>query len=100
MNSLELNVICKRCHCEIVESINDSLFGEGECGACEYLRYRTQPELLRLTISLRNACEDRISILEEEREEGTGDPDDIQDQIDHWTVLQRRCEQALTQAAE
>jgi hypothetical protein len=100
MNSLEANGLCKRCHCEIVAMINDSLFGEGECGACEYLRYRTQPELLRLTIALRNACDDRISILEEEREKGMGDPDDVQDQIDHWKVLQRRCEEVLAEAAE
>ncbi len=37
---------CETCGSEIVESINDSNFHEGECGPCEYHRYRTQPELL------------------------------------------------------
>jgi hypothetical protein len=31
----------------IVESINDSKFNEGECGECEYGRYRSQPGLMR-----------------------------------------------------
>ena len=41
---------CKTCNSEIVETVNDSLFREGECGACEYHRYQTQPALL-------DACE-------------------------------------------
>ncbi len=29
-----------------MESVNDGVFLEGECGPCEYQRYRTQPALL------------------------------------------------------
>lgn len=31
---------CKTCGSEIVETINDSNFREGECGPCEYQRYK------------------------------------------------------------
>jgi hypothetical protein len=31
---------CKTCASEIVETINDSNFHEGECGPCEYQRYK------------------------------------------------------------
>lgn len=31
---------CKTCASEIVETINDSNFREGECGPCEYQRYK------------------------------------------------------------
>ncbi len=37
---------CKTCGSEIVETINDSCFNDGECGPCEYQRYRSQPDLL------------------------------------------------------
>lgn len=37
---------CKTCGSEIVETVNDSVFGDGECNACEYLRYKSQPDLL------------------------------------------------------
>jgi len=37
---------CKTCGSEIVETINDSNFREGECGPCEYQRYKSQPKLL------------------------------------------------------
>ncbi len=32
---------CKTCGSEIVETVNGSNFGDGECGPCEYARYRT-----------------------------------------------------------
>jgi hypothetical protein len=38
--------ICKTSGSEIVETVNDSLFGDGECDGCEYRRYKTQPQLL------------------------------------------------------
>ena len=38
--------ICTTCRSEIVATVNDSLFRDGECNACEYQRYRSQPELL------------------------------------------------------
>ncbi len=41
---------CTTCGSEIVETINDSCFNDGECGPCEYQRYRSQPKLL-------DACE-------------------------------------------
>lgn len=37
---------CKSCGSEVVASVNDSTFGDGECGGCEYRRYRSQPSLL------------------------------------------------------
>lgn len=37
---------CSTCGSEIVETINDSHFGKGECGLCEYERYRSQPALV------------------------------------------------------
>lgn len=38
--------LCTTCHSEIVATINDSGFGNGECNACEYRRFRTQPALI------------------------------------------------------
>lgn len=31
---------CKTCNCDIVETVNDGRFGDGECGSCEYERYK------------------------------------------------------------
>ena len=42
----ELRYFCRRCNCEIVPTVNDSLFRDGECNACEYARYRSQHKLL------------------------------------------------------
>lgn len=39
---------CTTCGSEIVETVNDSAFCDGECGPCEYLRYKTQPEVLEV----------------------------------------------------
>ena len=36
---------CKTCGSEIVETVNGSNFHDGECGPCEYLRYKLQPAL-------------------------------------------------------
>ncbi len=36
---------CTTCGSEIVESVNGSNFGDGECGPCEYARYRSQPAI-------------------------------------------------------
>jgi hypothetical protein len=38
------NTHCKTCGSEIVETVNDSNFHEGECGPCEYARYRGNNE--------------------------------------------------------
>lgn len=61
------------------------------------------PELLSLVQLFRNACDDRISILQEEREEcGLTEDDedarDFNDQIGHWTWLQNKCQEVLNQA--
>lgn len=37
---------CRTCGSEIVNGINESHFREGECGSCEYDRYRTHAKLL------------------------------------------------------
>lgn len=44
--AIDGNSHCKTCGSEIVETINDSNFHGGECGACEYQRYQSQPDLL------------------------------------------------------
>jgi hypothetical protein len=38
--------LCKTCGSKIVEAVNESRFGDGECGRCEYRRYHSQPQLL------------------------------------------------------
>lgn len=50
---------CRTCGSEIVETVNDGVFRDGECDACEYQRYRTHPglldaldELLRQTVDM------------------------------------------------
>ena len=37
---------CTTCGSEIVETVNDGVFRNGECDACERLRYESQPALL------------------------------------------------------
>jgi hypothetical protein len=89
--------VCRTCGSEIVETVNDSLFREGECDGCEYQRYCSQPELLRLARSFQCSCEERLSILRDER--GIFDEEeaakDIDDQIGHWTTLLERCDAIL-----
>ena len=67
------NGVCKTCDSEIVETVNDSQFGDGECNGCEYLRYQTQPalaealdELLEQTLDQDLAC--GIELPEKENE--------------------------------
>lgn len=36
---------CETCGSEIVETVNDSVFGDGECDVCERARYESQPEI-------------------------------------------------------
>lgn len=45
----ELARHCTTCGSEIVATINDSHFNEGECGLCEYERYRSQPTFVEAT---------------------------------------------------
>jgi hypothetical protein len=56
------------------------------------------PDLLELARSFRNACDSRISILQEERAEPYADVDDLDDQIGHWTSLLSKCEAAIAKA--
>ena len=51
-NTATSSAICTTCGSEIVETINDSNFNEGECGPCEYARYKLQPELYSVLNSL------------------------------------------------
>ncbi len=39
-------IYCSTCRSEIVSTINEGCFRDGECDACEYRRYRTQSPLL------------------------------------------------------
>lgn len=43
---------CKTCGSEIVQFVNTGAFDEGECDACEHVRYTTQPSLLESLKSL------------------------------------------------
>jgi len=53
---------CKTCGSEIVESVNEGTFRDGECGPCEYRRYRSVPILVV-------ACEGAITYI---RQNGFG----------------------------
>jgi hypothetical protein len=37
---------CRTCGSVIVVTVNDGAFRDGECNACEYERYRSQPDLV------------------------------------------------------
>ncbi len=76
--------LCKTCGSEIVETVNDSNFSDGECGPCEYRRYRTQPELLTLVQAFRQECGDQIQRHRDDLKENFGDPDDLQEQVEDW----------------
>lgn len=49
---------CKTCGSEIVETVNDSNFRDGECGPCEHERYKSQAALLE-------AAKEALMILSE-----------------------------------
>jgi hypothetical protein len=49
---------CTTCGSEIVATVNDGAFRDGECGGCEYQRYATQPKLLE-------AAKEALMILSE-----------------------------------
>src|SRR5258708_40074623 len=52
--------ICKTCGSEIENSVNDGIFGNGECEHCERVRYETQPDLLKLAHTFLGTCQGRI----------------------------------------
>ncbi len=87
---------CRTCGSELVESVNGGKFRDGECNACEYGRYQTQPELVSVVRSCRVAFEERISCLKEELAAGYADRDDIRVQIGNYKYLVKRCESVLT----
>jgi len=58
-NNPTSSAMCRTCGSEIVETINDSNFHDGECGPCEYQRYTSQSDLL---IALAKARGELISI--------------------------------------
>jgi hypothetical protein len=89
---------CRTCGSEIVETINDSNFRDGECGPCEYHRYRTQPELLALVQALREDCSNQIQQYQGDLKEDFGDPDDLQEQVEHWTARRNQCDSAIANA--
>jgi hypothetical protein len=75
-------VLCKTCGGEIAETVNDSNFGEGECGPCEYRRYASQPLLVdAANLSLGFVCS-------WEKEKGVTEP----------TTVRRTLEDGLARA--
>lgn len=84
---------CKTCGSDIEATVNDSNFHEGECGPCEYERYKSQSALLKLARAFRLTCEDRISLLKTDEE---WRPDDErEDMIGHYTALLNDCKKVL-----
>ncbi|MGI8982265.1 MAG: hypothetical protein ACR2FY_23790 [Pirellulaceae bacterium] len=58
-------------------------------------------ELLTTVKTFKSVCQERISILAEEREEVVRlgvEPDDIDDQLGHWQALLRLCKQGIARA--
>jgi predicted RNA-binding Zn-ribbon protein involved in translation (DUF1610 family) len=89
---------CKACGSEIVETINDANFNEGECGPCVYRCSQSQPELLALVQAFRQECADQIQQYRDDLKEDFGDPDDLQEQVDYWTERRDQCDAAITKA--
>ncbi len=89
---------CKTCGSEVVVTINDTNFNEGECGPCEYRRYRSQSELLELVRAFRQDCSDQIQQYRDDLKEDFGDPDDLQEMVEHWTERREQCDAAITKA--
>lgn len=61
---------CKTCGSEIVETVNDGAFRDGECNGCEYHRYQTQPELVE---ALAEAVEYVENVIESGGDDGEGE---------------------------
>lgn len=95
MNKGEPLGSCKTCNSEIVSSVNDGVFRGGECDACEYHRYNTQPELLQTVKSCVVAFGERLSCLNDELKEDFADEDDINDQIGNYEYLVDMCNRAI-----
>lgn len=54
--------------------------------------------LLKLAKGFVNAIDERLSILDEEMEEGPNDADDTQAQINYWNAYRKEIEKAITAA--
>lgn len=89
---------CKSCGSEIVATVNDSHFAEGECGPCEYRRYATQAELVALASEFRQECSDRIRQYRDDLKEDFGDPDDLRERVTYWQKHRNRCDAAIAKA--
>jgi hypothetical protein len=48
---------CRNCGSEIVDTVNDGVFRDGECDACERARYESQPDIKSSLIELIEAAE-------------------------------------------
>jgi hypothetical protein len=48
---------CRTCGSTIVDTVNDGVFCDGECGLCERARYESQPEIKANLIELIEAAE-------------------------------------------
>ena len=54
---------CRTCGSEIVELVNESHFGDGECDACENTRYKSQPDLMRAAYLALEEIEQWIEVM-------------------------------------
>ncbi|HZZ28994.1 MAG TPA: hypothetical protein VFE46_13415 [Pirellulales bacterium] len=76
MSKGKLTGCCRTCGSEIVETVNDSVFRDGECDSCERVRYESQPDLvyaldmlLEATIDAERACGFELTEAEVEAEQ-------------------------------
>ncbi|MBI1346311.1 hypothetical protein GC163_08465 [bacterium] len=61
------------------------------------LKNESITQLLKLARTFKSACSERIGVLEVERKAAFADTEDINDQIDHWETLRRRCTETIEQ---
>jgi hypothetical protein len=90
--------LCKACGSEIVATVNDSNFNDGDCGPCEYRRYRTQPEVLTLVQTFRQDCADQVQQYRNDLKEDFGDPDDLQERLEYWQQRRDQCDAVIAKA--
>lgn len=55
-------------------------------------------DLLKLAELFSGTCGTRLSLLRDDLNEDFGDPDDIQDQIDHWQALKNESDTVFAKA--
>lgn len=104
--NLPMSMICLLCgenetpEGEQLFRICDSCYGN----AGHYLEtnihlIRAIPALIDLAKTFRSACDERIDVLKQERPTERAWSQDIDDQIDHWTILRRQCIDTLKKVA-